>query len=91
LRGILNDWGDRESLAILQRCADAAGRHGRIVVLKSVVPDGEKRALTIEMVLCGGKQRTVSEFGELAGRAGLALVRAERQKSYFVVECRSHA
>lgn len=91
LRGILNDWGDRESVAILQRCADAAGDRGRVVVLKSVGPDGAKRPLTIEMVLCGGKHRTVSEFRELAQRAGLSVLHAGRQKSCFVVECRRNS
>jgi hypothetical protein len=88
LRGILNDWPDREAEAILRRCAEAAGRDGRVVVLKSVGSDGAKRPLTIEMVLCGGRHRTVSEFRELCGRAGLSVTAAGAQKSYFVVECR---
>jgi hypothetical protein len=87
LRGILNDWGDRESLTILRRCAEAAGNHGRVIVLKSVQPDDTLRPLTIETILCGGKPRTVSEFRELAQQAGLAVRSAQQQKSYFVVEC----
>jgi hypothetical protein len=88
LCGILNDWGDRETLAILRRCRDAADGTGRVVVLKSVSPDGAGRPLTIEMVLAGGKHRTVTEFRALAQSAGLGIVRAEQQKSYFTVECR---
>lgn len=93
LRGILNDWPDREALAILKRCADAADRSagrstGRVVVLKGVGPDGAPRDLTIEMVLLGGKHRTLSEFKELAGKAGLEVTAAGQQSSYFVVECR---
>ena len=89
LRGILNDWPDREATAILRRCAEAAPPTGRVVVLKSVSPDGTRRGLTIEMVLVGGKHRTLTEFRELARTAGLEVLAAGPQPSgYFVVECR---
>jgi SAM-dependent methyltransferase len=89
LRGILNDWPDPEATAILGRCAEAARPSGRVVVLKGVVPDGAARPLMIEMVLLGGKQRTVTQIRELALRAGLEVVAAGPQRSgYFVVECR---
>jgi hypothetical protein len=89
LRGILNDWPDREAIAILRRCAEAARPNGRVVVLKSVSPDGARSGLTIEMVLVGGKHRSLSEFRELARVAGLEVVAAGPQASgYFVVECR---
>jgi hypothetical protein len=43
----------------------------------------------IEMVLLGGRHRTVTEMRDLAREAGLEVVAAERQPSgYFVVECR---
>jgi hypothetical protein len=89
LRGIVNDWPDREATALLSRCAEAARPTGRVVVLGGVVPEGAPRRLTIEMVLLGGKNRTVAEFRELAREAGLKVLAAERQQSgYFVVECR---
>jgi hypothetical protein len=87
LRGILNDWPDREALAILTRCAEAARPAGRVAVLKSINPDGTPPSLTIEMVLVGGRKRTVSDFRELARRAGLEIRQAGQQPSYFVVEC----
>jgi 2,7-dihydroxy-5-methyl-1-naphthoate 7-O-methyltransferase len=89
LRGILNDWPDREATAILSRCAEAAPPTGRVVILKGIAPDEAPRALSIEMVLLGGKHRTVAEFRELAREAGLEVLAAEQQPSgYFVVECR---
>jgi SAM-dependent methyltransferase len=92
LRGILNNWPDREATAILSRCAEAARPNGRVVVLKSVGPDDAPRDLTIEMVLLGGKHRSASEFRELARTAGLEVLAAGRQPSgYFVVECRPSA
>jgi SAM-dependent methyltransferase len=89
LRGILNDWPDREATAILSRCSQAARPTGRVVVLKGIGPDEAPRSLAIEMVLLGGKHRTVAEFRELAREAGLEVLAAQRQPSgYFVVECR---
>jgi hypothetical protein len=92
LTGVLNDWPDREATAILGRCAEAARPTGRVVVLKGVGPDDAPRDLTIEMVLLGGKQRTVAEFRELARQAGLEVTAAGRQPSgYFVAECHPSA
>jgi hypothetical protein len=89
LKKVLNDWPDREAVAILSRCAEAAHPAGRVVVLGGVGPDDARRGLAIEMVLVGGKQRTVAQFQELARQAGLEVVAAVRQPSgQFVVECR---
>jgi hypothetical protein len=89
LRGVLNDWPDREATAILRRCAEAARPHGRVVVLKGVAPDGTPGGLAIEMVLVGGKYRSVAELGELARQAGMQVSAVTRQASgHFVVECR---
>jgi SAM-dependent methyltransferase len=89
LRGILNDWPDREAMAILQRCAEAARPNGRVVVLKGIVPDDAPGGLAIEMVLLGGKQRTVAQLHKLAQAAELELVSAGQQAGgYFVAEFR---
>jgi hypothetical protein len=89
LRGIVNDWPDHEAIAILRRCAEAARPAGRVVVLKSVGADGAAKRLTIEMVLLGGKHRSLAEFRELARKSGLEVMAAGSQSSgYFVVECR---
>lgn len=89
LRGVLNDWPDRDATAILRRCADAAGHAGRVVILKGVRPNDKPAKLAIEMVLVGGKGRTVAQIGELARAAGLVVSAAGRQPSgHSVVECR---
>ncbi len=88
LKGILNDWPDREARIILGRCAEAAGVNGLVVVLNGVVEDGSPWGLPIEMLLAGGKQRTVEELSALAGPSGLKLNRAGRQSAHFVVEFR---
>ena len=91
LRGVLNDWPDREATAILGRCADAARPSGRVVILKGIGVDDRPEAPTIEIeaVLLGGKRRTLARFRELARDAGLAVSAAGRQSSgHSVVECR---
>jgi len=89
LKGVLNDWPDGEAGAILSRCAEAARPTGRVVVLGGVGPDDKPPALVIEIVLLGGKHRTVAKFRELARQARLDVSAAGRQASgYFVVECR---
>jgi hypothetical protein len=58
------------------------------VVLKGLIADQEPRDIRIEMVLLGGKQRSVTAFRALAGQAGLDVIAAERQAAgYFVAEC----
>jgi SAM-dependent methyltransferase len=76
LRGVLNDWPDDEAVAILRRCAEAARPGGQVLVVKGVRPDGATPRLAIEMVLAGGKSRTVDQVAGLAGRAGLAVTSA---------------
>jgi SAM-dependent methyltransferase len=88
LRGVLNDWPDREALAILKCCATAARPTGRVVVLKGVVPDDGPTELSIEMVLLGGKNRTISEFLDLTRESGLEVLDFQQHPAgYFIIEC----
>jgi SAM-dependent methyltransferase len=88
LRGVLNDWPDLEAEQILRRCAEAAGPRGRVVIMKGVIEDGRREDLAIEMLLCGGRHRSVNDLRELASRSGLRVHQAARQGDrFFVVEC----
>ncbi len=89
LRGVINDWPDHEALQILSGCAQAARASGRVIVLKSVGPNDARPDLAIEMVLCGGNHRTITQFTRLALQAGLEVVASSLQPSgYYVVECK---
>lgn len=89
LSKVLNDWPDRETVAILKRCAEAARPAGRIVISGGVSPDDAPASLSIETVLVGGKTNTLAEFRELAREAGLKVSAAGRLPSgRFAVECR---
>jgi len=88
LRKVLNDWPDRETVAILHRCAEAARPDGRVVILGGVTPKGVPRGITIEMVLLGGRTNTITEFRSMAAEAGLSIVASARQANgQFLVEC----
>ncbi len=91
LKSVLSDWPDREAVAILRRCAEAARPAGRVVVLNGVTPDasGAPSPALLMMVLVGGRDRGMAEFRALAHAAGLEVQAAERQPSgRFVIECR---
>ncbi len=90
LKSILNDWPDHEAKLILSRCAEAARPGGRLVILGGVLPDDSMSpVLTPEIVLLGGKDRTLTEFRELAHQAGLTVQEAGRLPyGRFAVECR---
>jgi predicted enzyme related to lactoylglutathione lyase len=97
LKNVLNDWPDEQTVAILRRCAQAAGPAarpaarpaGRVAVLGGVSPDEAPRSLGIDMLVAGGKTSTITQFAELARRAGLEVLTASTQASgRFVVEAR---
>ncbi|HEY6295242.1 MAG TPA: methyltransferase [Streptosporangiaceae bacterium] len=93
LKNVLNDWPDEPTVAILRRCAEAAGAvappapAGTVIVLGGVSPDEASRPLAIDMLVAGGKTSTVTQFAGLAARAGLEIIAARTQSSgRFVVE-----
>jgi 2,7-dihydroxy-5-methyl-1-naphthoate 7-O-methyltransferase len=92
LKKVLNDWPDRETTAILRRCAEAARPDGRVVILGGVSARDGARPLTIEMVLVGGRSSTLAEFRELARDAGLEVTATVPQApGGLLVECRPTA
>jgi len=91
LKNVLNDWPDPETVAILGNCAQAAKASATIAVLGGVAADDAPRSLGIDMLVAGGKTSTISQFTELARRAGLDIAAARTQASgRYVVECRPH-
>jgi 2,7-dihydroxy-5-methyl-1-naphthoate 7-O-methyltransferase len=89
LKSILNDWPDREARLILGRCAQAARPGGRVVILGGVSPDDRANPELLMMVLLGSKNRSLTEFRELAREAALEVRAAGRLPSgRFAVECR---
>lgn len=87
LSRILHDWSDDEATAILRRCAEAAaavaaagaaGAAGRVLVVESLIADGEPSSVTTTMDLrmlanFGGQERSLAGYRGIAAAAGLAL------------------
>lgn len=88
LSGVLHDWDDERALAILRRCAEAAGRKGRVNVIEDgVLTDAAESSLRSEMNLrmlayTGGRERTLGELEQLASAAGLRVAAVERLTRY---------
>jgi hypothetical protein len=89
MKNVLGDWPDDGALTLLTRCAEAARPNGRVVVLGGVTLEDRASPELLMLVLVGGKSRTLAEFGELAGRAGLRVTATGRQPSgRLIVECK---
>ena len=90
LSAILNDWPDDQATVILAGCAEAARPSGRVVVLGGVSADEQAvDDLWPEFVLMGGKNRSLTEFRQLALEAGLAVHTAGHlPHGRYAVECR---
>lgn len=93
LSKILHDWDDDAAVRILRRCAEAAGPRGKVLIAE-MVPSGTEADpsftyLDLHMlVYFGGKERTLPEFEELAGRAGLSVQRVRPANwGNAVLEC----
>lgn len=76
VRRVVHDWSDVEAIAILRRCAEAAGSAGRVVMIESRGFAGDDPAMFAEMnlrmlVLAGGRERSVEDYAALAAAAGL--------------------
>jgi hypothetical protein len=77
LSQILHGWPHERAAQILRRCADAGGEHARLLVVEGVVGEpasADEASFDLFMLtLVGGRQRTLTEFRQLAESAGLTL------------------
>ncbi|WP_410809357.1 methyltransferase [Micromonospora sp. 067-2] len=94
LSAVLHDWDDESAIAILRRCAEAAGETGRVVIVESHGSAGNDPGAFAEMdlrmlVLSGGRERDVEDFARLTAAAGLATVDVRRPPSgLLIIDCR---
>ncbi|MGH3503281.1 MAG: methyltransferase [Nocardioidaceae bacterium] len=93
LSGVVHDWPDDEAVAILRRCAEAAGDRGRVVVIEAHGAAGDDPATFAEMnlrmlVLAGGRERELDDYRALAGAAGLRVTDvATTPLGHVLLEC----
>jgi 2,7-dihydroxy-5-methyl-1-naphthoate 7-O-methyltransferase len=93
LSRVIHDWDDAAAIAILRRCAEAAGGAGRVLVIEShVAADGDPAAfaeMNLRMlVLAGGRERTIEHYSALAAAAGLRVSAVhEITERHVIIEC----
>ncbi|GLY95202.1 methyltransferase [Actinoplanes sp. NBRC 103695] len=89
LSGVLHDWPDDEAGRILRRCAGAAGRTGKVLIVEDNPPQtsGDLRMLCYVR----GRDRTVGELTALAGTAGLEPGPVAEAGGRLIAEFHRHA
>jgi hypothetical protein len=81
LKSILHDWDDAEATTVLRQCRRAAPEGGSLVVIErdlgqaNTSPEAKLSDLNMLVVL-GGRERTIDEYGALFEAAGFRLVDA---------------
>ena len=90
---VVHDWDDDDAVVILRRCAEAAGRHGRVLVIETNGGPRDNPASFAEMnlrmlVLCGGRERTVEDHTALAAKAGLDVADVHSTpQGHVIIDC----
>ncbi|SFK23855.1 methyltransferase [Streptomyces pini] len=89
LCAILHDWDDDAARAILRRCGEAAGEHGRVFVIEMTGPDGVSPDTGMDLRMLayfGGRERGVGELTALAAHAGLRTVAVHHAGRLAIIE-----
>jgi hypothetical protein len=78
MKSVIHDWDDEKAQQILMNCRRAVPDNGVLLILECELsepnlPSAGKLIDLVMMVLAGGKERTLGEYGELLGRAGFRL------------------
>jgi len=80
LKFIIHDWDDEQSIRILSNCARALRPRGRVVLIERMIPeDGRANGASLAdlnmLVVLPGRERTLGQYNDLLGCAGLTLNR----------------
>ncbi|HET9653519.1 MAG TPA: methyltransferase [Usitatibacter sp.] len=79
LKSVLHNWDDERAARILDRCAAAMSRDGRLMLLERVLPprlstsarDRDAARSDLQMLLgCDGRERTLAEFDAMLAASG---------------------
>ena len=94
MKHIIHDWYDDKASLILANIRKVLPKHGRVILIESVIPPGNEpsmgKLMDLEMlVMPGGKERTEEEFRTLFERSGFTLTRTVPTRSPLsVIEAR---
>lgn len=90
MKHIIHDWEDEKAIAILKSIHTAMKGDGKVLLVETVVPEGNdphlSKMIDLEMLTAtGGLERTEQEYRDLFTRAGFRLTRVVPTKSPFSV------
>jgi hypothetical protein len=90
MKHIIHDWDDERATLILKNINGAMGADGRVLIVETVVPEGNgphySKVLDLEMLTSpGGIERTAEEYAALLASAGLKLSRIVPTRSPFSI------
>ncbi len=71
LSAVLADWSDEDAVRILRRCAEAAGRTGRVLLAEVAMPVSTASGELYLRVIMPSPRRSVADLEALAASAGL--------------------
>jgi ubiquinone/menaquinone biosynthesis C-methylase UbiE len=92
MKWIIHDWVDAKSTTILENIRSAMNENGKLLLIETVVPEGNHPDLSKfldlnMMVMTGGRERTEAEFNSLLAASGFKLRRVIRTASpVYVIE-----
>lgn len=80
LSHIIHDWSEAQCLTILGHCRRAIGPEGRLLIVETVLPEGDtphqgKLQDLVMLAFPGGQERSEAEYAELLGKADFRLRR----------------
>ena len=77
LSSVIHDWDDERAAGILQRCAEAAGSQGRVIIIDAVLGEHDAQsvaAMDLRMLMfIGGRERSLEDYEALARAAGMTI------------------
>jgi hypothetical protein len=90
LSHIIHDWNEEQCLTILGHCRKAMKQDGRLLIVETVLPEGDtphqgKVQDMVMLVVPGGQERTATEYASLLGKAGFRLQRVVPTESVVSV------
>lgn len=90
LKSVIHNWNDTDALMILKNCSRAMSPGSRLLIVERLVPAGnapsESKLFDINMmVVVGGQERNLEEYGTLLKKADLELNRVIETNTHLTI------